>query len=163
MGSQSGRRQHDYWLMHGKRILGNRPQAIRQKGWTTITYVDIQSSWGFICCWVTDEHRLQAIGELQSSVNPFVLRRANYVPKHPFHSWVGHFEWQGWHQPAVRGIQFEFSQKTVLQCSEILGLFNVFLVRHRYLKYLCDIVDKPILAVKHFTTITVKFWDLKNK
>lgn len=105
--------------------------------------MDIQSSWGFVCCWVTDEHRLQAIGELQSPVNPFVLGRANYVTNHPIHSWVGHFEWQGWHQPAVERIQFEFSQESVLLCSEILELragqlHNLFLVRHRSLKYFCD-------------------------
>lgn len=84
--------------------------------------MDIQSSWGFVCCWVTDEHRLQAIGKLQSPVHPFVLRRANYFTKHSFHSRLGHFEWRGWHQPGVEGIEFEFSQESVLLCSQILEL-----------------------------------------
>lgn len=56
------------------------------------TYVDIQGSRGLVCSRVTDEHGLQAVGELQASINPLVFWRANYVTDHPRHSRIDHAE-----------------------------------------------------------------------
>lgn len=56
------------------------------------TYVDIQGSRGLVCGRVTDEHGLQAVGELQASINPLVFWRANYITDHPPHSRIGHSE-----------------------------------------------------------------------
>lgn len=87
----------------------------------TFTYVHIQSSWGFVCCWVTDEHCLQAIGKLQAPVNPLVLRRANYFTNHPVHSRISHSEWQGWHQPAVNGIRWTVTLVQLANETDLLG------------------------------------------
>lgn len=81
-----------------------------------VTYLDVQSRWGLVCRWVADQHHFEAIGELQPSVNPFVLGRANDVIHHHLHGWVGHFERQGWRQPAAKGESGFFCLFRSLSC-----------------------------------------------
>lgn len=68
---------------------------IKRRWRQAVTYLDVQSRRGLVCCRVADEHHFQAVGELQPSVNPFVLRRANDVVHHHLYGRVGHFEGQG--------------------------------------------------------------------
>lgn len=83
--------------------------------------MDVQSRRGFVRRGVADEHHLQPVGKLQSSVNPFVLGGANDVIHHHFYGRVSHSERRGRHQPAGEGeTQFCFSQDSVLRSAGAL-------------------------------------------
>lgn len=66
---------------------------------TNITNVDVQSSGGFVCRRVADEHGLQTIAELQASVDPLVFGRADYFTDDPLHSGIRHSDRYRGHQP----------------------------------------------------------------
>lgn len=97
------------FLWHCNNENRNRIHAFMHS-YNDCTYVDIQSSRGFVSGRVTDQHGLQAIFELQTSVNPLVLWRANYITHLPLQRQVSHCGWRGWQQPAM-----DRSKHTILQ------------------------------------------------
>lgn len=102
--------------------------------------MDVQGSRGLVCGGVTDEHGLQAVGELQASVHPLVLWRADDVADHPPHSWIGHSEGGGCHRPAGEG-HLQVSRQVANVLIQFITKTCCFHGSVDFSSPLCDLLD----------------------